>query len=313
MSVASKRPAAAPEPTAPATAPRPSFARSLLRTARPKQWVKNVLVFAAPAAAGVLSEPAQFARTMVAFVAFCLAASGTYFLNDAMDVEADRLHPTKRNRPVAAGYITTTQAKVVAVVLIVAALAISAPFNTGRLVGVVGAYVVVTVSYSLWLKHEPILDLGAVAAGFGLRAIAGGYATGVELSNFFLIVVGAGSLFIVAGKRHAELATLGDSSTSHRATLGEYSDSFLNYVRAVTSGVAITGYALWAFERADQVGNQFWFRLSIVPFVLGILRYALTVEQGGGGAPEEVVLGDRMLQVFGVLLFACFAIGVYAG
>jgi decaprenyl-phosphate phosphoribosyltransferase len=313
MSVASERPAPAPEPEVPATAPRPSFARSLLRTARPKQWVKNVLVFAAPAAAGVLSEPAQFARTMVAFVAFCLAASGTYFLNDAMDAEADRLHPTKRHRPVAAGYITATQAKVVAVVLIVAALAISAPFNTGRLVGVVGAYVVVTVSYSLWLKHEPILDLGAVAAGFGLRAIAGGYATGVELSNFFLIVVGAGSLFIVAGKRHAELATLGDSSTSHRATLGEYSDSFLNYVRAVTSGVAITGYALWAFERADQVGNQFWFRLSIVPFVLGILRYALTVEQGGGGAPEEVVLGDRMLQLFGVLLFACFAIGVYAG
>jgi decaprenyl-phosphate phosphoribosyltransferase len=313
MSVASERPAPAPEPEVPATAPRPSFARSLLRTARPKQWVKNVLVFAAPAAAGVLSEPAQFARTMVAFVAFCLAASGTYFLNDAMDAEADRLHPTKRHRPVAAGYITPTQAKVVAVVLIVAALAISAPFNTGRLVGVVGAYVVVTVSYSLWLKHEPILDLGAVAAGFGLRAIAGGYATGVELSNFFLIVVGAGSLFIVAGKRHAELATLGDSSTSHRATLGEYSDSFLNYVRAVTSGVAITGYALWAFERADQVGNQFWFRLSIVPFVLGILRYALTVEQGGGGAPEDVVLGDRMLQLFGVLLFACFAIGVYAG
>jgi decaprenyl-phosphate phosphoribosyltransferase len=313
MSVASERPAAAPEPTAPATAPRPSFARSLLRTARPKQWVKNVLVFAAPAAAGVLTEPAQFARSMVAFVAFCLAASGTYFLNDAMDAEADRLHPTKRNRPVAAGYITTTQAKVVAVVLILAALAISAPFNTGRLVGVVGAYVVVTVSYTLWLKHEPILDLGAVAAGFGLRAIAGGYATGVELSNFFLIVVGAGSLFIVAGKRHAELATLGDSSTSHRATLGEYSDSFLNYVRAVTSGVAITGYAMWAFERADQVGNQFWFRLSIVPFVLGILRYALTVEQGGGGAPEEVVLGDRMLQLLGLVLFACFAIGVYAG
>jgi decaprenyl-phosphate phosphoribosyltransferase len=313
MSVASKRPAPAPGPEAPATAAKPSLARSLLRTARPKQWVKNVLVFAAPGAAGVLSEPAQLGRTVVAFVAFCLAASGTYFLNDAMDAEADRQHPTKRNRPVAAGLITTKQAKIAAVVLIVAALAISAPFNTGRLVGVVAAYVVVTVSYSLWLKHEPILDLGAVAAGFGLRAIAGGYATGVELSNFFLIVVGSASLFIVAGKRHAELTALGDSSANHRATLGEYSDSFLNYVRAVTSGVAITGYALWAFERADQVGNQFWFRLSIVPFVLGILRYALTVEQGGGGAPEEVVLSDRTLQVLGVALFACFAIGVYAG
>jgi decaprenyl-phosphate phosphoribosyltransferase len=313
MSVASKRPAPAPGPEAPATAPRPSFARSVLRTARPKQWVKNVLVFVAPGAAGVLTEPAQLGRTMVAFVAFCLAASGTYFLNDAMDAEADRQHPTKRNRPVAAGLITTKQAKIIAGVLIVLALAISAPFNTGRLVGVVGAYVVVTVSYSLWLKHEPVLDLGAVAAGFGLRAIAGGFATGVPLSNFFLIVVGAGSLFIVAGKRHAELAELGDSSTNHRATLGEYSDSFLNYVRAVTSGVAITGYAMWAFEKADEVGNQFWFRLSIVPFVLGILRYALTVEQGGGGAPEEVVLSDRMLQLLGLVMFVCFAIGVHAG
>ena len=100
---------------------------------------------------------------------------------------------------------------------------------------------------------------------------------------------------------------------SHRATLGEYSDSFLNYVRAVTSGVAITGYAMWAFEKADEVGNQFWFRLSIVPFVLGILRYALTVEQGGGGAPEEVVLSDRMLQFLGLVMFVCFAIGVHAG
>jgi decaprenyl-phosphate phosphoribosyltransferase len=178
---------------------------------------------------------------------------------------------------------------------------------------VVATYVVVTVSYSLWLKHEPILDLGAVAAGFGLRAIAGGYATDVPLSNFFLIVVGAGSLFIVAGKRHAELTELGDASSGHRQTLGEYSDSFLNYVRAVTSGVAITGYALWAFERAAEVGNTFWFRLSIVPFVLAILRYALTVEQGGGGAPEEVVLRDRMLQLLGVLWLATFAIGVHAG
>jgi decaprenyl-phosphate phosphoribosyltransferase len=122
--------------------------------------VKNVLVFAAPGAAGVLTEPDQFARTLVAFVAFCLAASGTYFLNGAMDAAADRHHPTKRHRPVAAGLVTTKQAKIAAVVLIVLALAISAPLNGGRLALVVAAYVVVTVSYSLWLKHEPILDLG---------------------------------------------------------------------------------------------------------------------------------------------------------
>src|SRR5215204_2693990 len=304
MSVASERPAPTPGAEAPETGRRPSIARSFLREARPKQWVKNVLVFAAPGAAGVLTEPDQLGRAMIAFVAFCLAASGTYFLNDAMDAEADRQHPTKRNRPIAAGLITTAQAKVTAVVLVVLALAISAPLNNGRLLLVVAAYVVVTVSYTLWLKHEPVLDLGCIAAG---------YATDVQLSNFFLIVVGAGSLFIVAGKRHAELAELGESSSDHRQTLGEYSDSFLNYVRAVTSGVAITGYALWAFERAAEVGNTFWFRLSIVPFVLAILRYALTVEQGGGGAPEEVVLSDRLLQLLGVAWLACFAIGVHAG
>jgi decaprenyl-phosphate phosphoribosyltransferase len=311
MSVASKRSARGPGSKAPDTGRHPSLARSLLRTARPKQWVKNVLVFAAPGAAGVLTEPDQLARTLVAFVAFCLAASGTYFLNDAMDAEADRHHPTKRHRPVAAGLVTTKQAKFAAVVLIVFALATSAPLNGGRLALVVAAYVVVTVSYSLWLKHEPILDLGCVAAGFGLRAIAGAYATDVFLSNFFLIVVGAGSLFVVAGKRHAELTVLGEDSAVHRQTLGEYSDSFLNYCRAVTSAVAITGYALWTFERASQVGNVFWFRLSIVPFVLAILRYALKVEQGGGGAPEEIVLSDRVLQALGLVLLVCFAIGVH--
>jgi decaprenyl-phosphate phosphoribosyltransferase len=312
MSVAPERPVPAPEPGVPGTPPAPSLAWSLLVTARPKQWVKNLLVFAAPGAAGVLTEAGDFGRTMVAFVAFCLAASGTYFLNDALDAEADRRHPAKRKRPVAAGVVSPRLAKVVAVVLVVVAIGISAPFNGGRLALVVAGYVAITVSYSVWLKHEAVLDLGAVAAGFVLRAIAGAAATGVPVSNWFLIVAGAGSLFMVTGKRHAEQVELGDTSHHHRATLAEYSTGFLVYVRAVTSGVAIMAYCLWAFEKAAQVGDEFWFRLSIVPFVLAILRYALVVEQGGGSAPEEVVLGDRVLQVLGVLWLACFAMGVHA-
>ena len=146
MSVASKRPAPTPGAEASETERRPSIVRSFVREARPKQWIKNVLVFAAPGAAGVLTEPDQLGRTMIAFAAFCLAASGTYFLNDAMDAEADRQHPKKRYRPVAAGLISTAQAKVTAVVLIVLALAVAAPLNGGRLVVVVAAYVVVTVS-----------------------------------------------------------------------------------------------------------------------------------------------------------------------
>jgi decaprenyl-phosphate phosphoribosyltransferase len=311
MSVAPERPRAA-SPTADASAPTgaPSLARSLLRTARPKQWAKNVLVFAAPGAAGVLTEADELGRTLAAFVAFCLAASGTYFLNDALDADADRRHPTKRNRPVAAGHVSDGLAKTMAVVLVLAALAVAAPFNSGKLALVVGGYIVITMAYSLWLKHEPVVDLGAVAAGFVLRAIAGGVATDVPLSDWFLIVAGAGSLFIVTGKRHAEQVELGDASAGHRSTLAQYPSAYLNYVRAVTSGVAITAYCLRAFENAAAVGDVFWFRLSIVPFVAGVLRYALVVEQGAGGAPEEIVLGDRVLQLFGLMWVAAFAVGV---
>jgi len=311
MSVAPERPRAA-SPTSDASSPAgaPSLAGSLLRTARPKQWAKNVLVFAAPGAAGVLTEADELGRTLAAFVAFCLAASGTYFLNDALDADADRRHPTKRNRPVAAGHVSDGLAKTMAVVLVLAALAVAAPFNSGKLALVVGGYIVITVAYSLWLKHEPVVDLGAVAAGFVLRAIAGGVATDVPLSDWFLIVAGAGSLFIVTGKRHAEQVELGDASAGHRSTLAQYPSAYLNYVRAVTSGVAITAYCLWAFENAAAVGDVFWFRLSIVPFVAGVLRYALVVEQGAGGAPEEIVLGDRVLQLFGLMWVAAFAVGV---
>jgi len=282
-----------------------------VRTARPKQWTKNVLVFAAPLAAGVLDEGDALLKTLVAFVAFCLAASGAYFLNDASDAAADRLHPTKRLRPVAAGELSVNLARGIAIGLIAASLLIAAPVNDGKLTGVIAAYLAVTIAYSLWLKHEPVIDLAAVAAGFVFRAIAGGVATGVTLSDWFLIVAGAGSLFMVTGKRHAEQVELGDASHGHRSTLADYSDAYLRYVRAVSSAVMLTAYCLWAFENASATGDTTWFRLSIVPFVLAVLRYALVIEQGGGGAPEEVVLSDRVIQILGVLWIVSFALGVH--
>jgi decaprenyl-phosphate phosphoribosyltransferase len=285
--------------------------KAVLRTGRPKQWIKNVLVFAAPAAAGVLDQRDAILQTLVAFVGFCLAASGTYFLNDANDAAADRLHPTKRLRPIAAGELDARTARIIAVVLILLALAVTAPVNDFKLAAVVGSYVVITLSYTMWLKYEPVIDLAAVAAGFVLRAIAGGAATGVPLSDWFLIVAGAGSLFIVTGKRHAEQVELGSDSLEHRRTLGEYSTAFLGYVRAVASGVMITAYCLWAFENAASTGDETWFRLSIVPFVIAVLRYALVIDQGGGGAPEEVVLSDRVLQVVGLVWIVTFALGIH--
>jgi len=272
--------------------------------------VKNLLVFAAPGAAGVLDDPSQLGRTAIAFVAMCLAASGTYFLNDSLDMHADREHPTKKHRPIAAGHVSQRLGIVMAVLLVLVAVGIAIPVNDAKLAAVVGGYVVLTVSYSLYLKHEPVVDLGAVAAGFVLRAIAGGVATDVKISDWFLIVAAGGSLFMVTGKRHAEQIELGESSGSHRSTLEEYSTSFLSFVRAVAASVTVTAYILWAFENAAKTGDETWFRLSIVPFVLAILRYAHLIEQGRGGAPEEIVLADRVLQVLGLLWIVAFAIGV---
>jgi len=305
-------PAPAPDPGAEPDRPAPATWRAILRTARPKQWIKNVLVFAAPAAAGVLDEPDQLLRTLVAFVAFCLAASGTYFFNDALDAHADRMHPTKQHRPVAAGHISERLAKVIGVILVVLGIVVAVPVQNGELAAVVAGYVALTLTYSAWLKHEPVVDLGAVAAGFVIRAIAGGVATGVDISDWFLIVAGGASLFMVTGKRYAEQIELGDASGAHRATLTAYSRGYLSYVRAVASSVAIMAYCLWAFESAAKTGSQTWFEISIVPFVLAILRYAHVIEQGGGGAPEEIVLSDRIIQVLGLLWIATFAIGVNA-
>src|SRR5262249_61971747 len=140
--------------------------RSRGRAARPKQWTKTPLVFTAPAGAGVLDEPKHLLQTVVAFVAFCFAASGTYFFNDALDAHADRLHPTKQHRPVAAGHISERLAKVIGVILVVLGIVVAVPVQNGELAAVVAGYVALTLTYSAWLKHEPVVDLGAVAAGF---------------------------------------------------------------------------------------------------------------------------------------------------
>jgi decaprenyl-phosphate phosphoribosyltransferase len=182
-----------------------------------------------------------------------------------------------------------------------------------QLVLVIGGYFALQLTYSLWLKHEPVLDLAAVACGFVLRAIAGGVAVGVTISPWFLIVAGAGSLFMVTGKRSAELHQVSAGVVSYRRSLAGYTEPYLRYVRSVSSSVAILAYCLWAFEKSATVGEQSWFELSIVPFALGIFRYALLLTQGDGGAPEDLVLSDRVLIGLGVAWVICFGIAVHGG
>lgn len=282
--------------------------------ARPRQWIKNLLVFAAPAAAGVLGHARPALLAAGAFGVFCLAASGTYLLNDAVDVEADRRHPTKRRRPVAAGVLSAraaTGAGTAAMVLSVGAGWWLAGY---RLAVVMALYVAISAAYSLRLKHEPVLDLAALSSGFILRAIAGGVATAVALSDWFLIVASFGALFVAVGKRSAEHLHLGEDRARHRPVLAEYPATFLRSVRLLSAAVTITAYCLWAFERAAAGGahhHPIWFELSIVPVVVAVLHLELRYEAGRGAAPEELALGDRTLQVLGVLWVVLFAAGIY--
>jgi len=283
----------------------------LLRAARPRQWAKNLLVFAAPAAAGVLDEREPLAHAVIAFGAFCLAASGTYLLNDVADREADARHPTKAQRPIAAGEVPPGLATAVGVALIGAGVAISF-LADWRLAVVVGGYVVLTTAYSLWLKHLVVVDVVAVAAGFVLRAIGGAVATDVPVSDWFFIVTSFGSLFVVTGKRMGEVGEL-DEAGDVRPTLGEYTDDYLAYLRSLSSAVVMVAYCLWAFEsEALTSGSVPWFELSILPFVLAVLRYALLLERGHGAAPEDLFLRDRPLQAAGLVWAALYGIGVYS-
>lgn len=293
------------------TEPSSGLLPGLWRTARPRQWIKNVLLLAAPFGAGVITDADAIGRTAVAFGLFCVAASGAYFLNDATDVEADRRHERKRLRPVAAGQVPVTLARLVGAGLLAVAVAGGFLVVNDEFGIAISSYVGVTLAYTFWLKHEPVLDLAGVAAGFLIRAIAGGVAAEVWISQWFIIVVGFSSLFIVTGKRSAEHLELGDERGGHRATLSTYSETFLRFVRGAATAAAFTAYCVWAFEKGEGTSGALWFELSILPFVAAMLRYALLLDQGQGGAPEEVFFRDRVLQVLGLVWAGLFAAGVY--
>jgi decaprenyl-phosphate phosphoribosyltransferase len=305
---------AQPDPSGPRLASSDLWS-GLLRVARPRQWVKNLLVFAAPAAAGGLSHGTVAAHAAGAFGVFCLAASGTYFVNDTLDVAADRHHPVKRLRPVAAGVVPAPVAVVVGSVLMALSIGLAWVLAGSHLALVVAVYVAITTAYSLRLKHEPVVDLACVSSGFVLRAIAGGVATGKPLSDWFIIVSSFGALLIVTGKRSAEHTELGDVRGAHRPTLNAYPETFLRSVRLLAASVTVTAYCLWAFERSAQLNrgeHPIWFELSIVPFVIAILHVELRFSRGQGGAPEEMALRDRTLQALGVIWVALVAVGIYS-
>ena len=281
-----------------------------VRAVRPRQWVKNLLVLAAPLAAGRLLEPAVIKGTALAFVAFCLISAAVYLVNDVRDVAEDRQHPTKRFRPIAAGELKPAIALVLAAVLGACGLAlgfvVSIPLGITMVV-----YVALQLLYSAYLKHLPVVDLAMVASAFLLRAIAGGVATGIPLSQWFLLVAAFGSFFMVAGKRYSEMKALGGEAGTRRS-LTRYSESYLRFAWMMAAVMVLISYSLWAFEnRGNGALGVPWTAISIAPFTLALLQYALEVDAGTADEPEEVVLNDRVLQGLGVVWVVVISAAVF--
>jgi decaprenyl-phosphate phosphoribosyltransferase len=292
-----------------------STIRLLVRGARPAQWLKNVLVLMAPAAAGVLGEWHTTLRVIAAFSIFCVVASGTYLVNDVVDAESDRYHPVKGLRPVASGALRPNVALGVGCALIVAATATAMAVGPWGFAVVVASYAGLSIAYSIRLKREPVMELAVVASCFVLRAVAGGVVAGVPLSNWFLVFTSFAALFIVTGKRSAEHARLGDERGVHRRVLSQYSQSFLKSTLTISAAVTLASYCLWAFERTGLLAhagkNVVWIELTVIPLVLSVLHILRLLDAGQGGEPEQLAFRDRVLQSYGAFWLILMGIGLY--
>lgn len=281
-----------------------------MATARPRQWVKNLLVVAAAGAAGALGHDDVPLRVCLACLAFCMLASGIYAINDVRDADEDRRHPKKRFRPVAAGEIAPRTAAVTGAGSIAAGLFLCTAIRP--LLGLVGlAYVVLTLTYTLVWRHIAGLDLLAIAGGFVLRAVAGGVSAPVTLSRWFLLVVTFAAILLAAGKRYAELTRAELRRQPGRGVLRTYGERSLRVILAVSAVGAVVAYCAWALGHPTVNGVP-WRPLTIVPFVLGLARYGRLLQAGEGEAPEELLLSDRRLQLAASGWLVLFALSVNA-
>jgi decaprenyl-phosphate phosphoribosyltransferase len=294
-----------------------------VRELRLRQWTKNLIIFAAPLFAFDITISA-FLNSLLAFALFCCASSSFYLINDIIDVESDRLHPVKCQRPIAAGLISIPEAIIVAIVLLSVALIIGWWKSFGLGTAILG-YAFLQVAYNLQLKHKVIADVVAIAAGFVLRALGGAAATGIVLSHWFMLCTAMLALFLGIEKRKAELRLSEIKGRKSRKVLHRYSLPLLNRMESVVTNGTIISYALWSSGPALRGASTPWMMLT-TPFVLyGIFRYQLLgdpqeierknpeLEQGGKTErPEEILIRDKpllltvlgwIITVFTILLF----------
>jgi 4-hydroxybenzoate polyprenyltransferase len=280
---------------------------------RPQQWTKNLLVFAALLFAAQAHIPSQRIRSLRVFLAFCLLSSAVYIFNDVVDRKADQAHPRKRRRPIASGQVKIAAAVAAAALLLAAGALLSWQISAGGQACLLG-YLVLQAAYTLVLKHEVILDVMAISAGFVLRAVAGAFAIHVVISQWLLICTILLSLFLALSKRRSEILAAPDAS-AHRSVLGEYSLPFIDQLIAVVTAGTLLSYILYTYS--DQTMQKFPSHLMplTLPFVLyGIFRYLyLIYQKSEGGEPELLMVKDLPLLLDIILWAAAVALIVAAG
>lgn len=285
----------------------------LFRSMRPRQWTKNVLfVFPAIVFDAGLFDFDALGRVFICSALLIMTASSVYLCNDLVDIAADRQHPLKKHRPIAAGDLSTSAAAIAAAILAAAALAGSLALNRNLTI-ILAAYLLLQASYSLYIKHIPLLDILAVSAGFVLRILAGGVAAGVALSPWLTTCAGLLALFLVIGKRRQELQMLGEAARAARSSFRYYNLPLLDeLLRIVTACVLIT-YVIYTVETATMIRHGQNFGLLTVPIVIyGIFRYLYLIHvEGEGSAPDEVLMKDRPLQLTLLIAALTFFVIIY--
>ena len=283
---------------------------ALLKTMRPRQWTKNIFIFAALVFDKQFFIAASFLRTLAGFVLFCLISSAVYIFNDLADIEADRRHPHKKDRPIPSGQLPVSAAWIAGIVLVIATLVIGY-WLSPAFAGVMGLYFLINLAYSKWLKHIPILDVLIISAGFVLRVGAGVTLIHVvRFSPWLYVVMTLLSLFLGFGKRRAELTLLEQGAVSHRKVLEGYTIPLLDQYIMIVSGTTIVAYSLYTFSAPNVPANHSM--MLTIPFVVyAIFRYLYLIEvEKSGGSPEEILLTDRPFQI-AMFLWAVAVLAVF--
>jgi decaprenyl-phosphate phosphoribosyltransferase len=282
---------------------------AVVQTSRPRQWPKNLLVFAAPLAAASLGRDDGLGYALVASVVFTIAAAAVYFVNDVVDADRDRLHPVKRARAIASGRLPRAHALVLAVFGVLAAEAVCLWIGEPTLAVLVTVYVAFSLMYTFVLKHIPVVELAFVAAGFVLRALGGASATRVPPSGWFLVVCSLGALLVAIAKRYTELALLGPDAATHRPVMRWYTPALLRLSQRVAAGIMIAAYLMWAYGQ-----HEGWTRtlhlLSIVPLAAALLRFDWLTAHRPDKPVEDLIARDTLMIVCELSWLALFAGGL---